>query len=55
MSSKLYLCNDYLHVSDGKDLFTSYIDHKKLCTRNKTFILSNVLHIPHITKPLLFV
>jgi len=55
MSSKLYLCNDYLHVGDGKDLFISHIDHTKLCTPNKTFTLSNVLHMPHITKPLLFV
>ena len=55
MSSKLYLDNNHLHVGNGKDLFISHTGHTKLCTPNWTFTLSNVLHMPHITKLLLFV
>ena len=50
-----YLDNDNLHVGDGKDLFISHIGHTMLCSHKRTFTLSNVLHIPHITKPLLSV
>ena len=50
-----YLDNDHLHVGGGKGLSISNIDHTKIHTPYRTFTLSNVLHVPHITKPLLFV
>jgi hypothetical protein len=52
---KPYLGNDHLHVSDGKGLSISNIEHTKIHTPHRTFTLSNVLHVPHITKPLLSV
>jgi len=54
-SSEPYLGSDQLHVGDGKGLVISYIAQSKLYTPKHTFILSNVVHIPHIKKPLLFV
>ena len=50
-----YLGNDYLHVGDGKGLSISHIGHTTLHSPKRTFTLSNVLHVPHITKPLLSV
>jgi len=50
-----YLGNDYLHVGDGKGLDISHIGHTKLHSPKRMFTLSNVLHVPHITKPLLSV
>ena len=50
-----YLGNDHLHVGDGKGLSISHIEHTMLHSPTRTFTLSNVLHIPHITKPLLSV
>jgi len=50
-----YLGNDYLHVGDGKGLNISHIGHTKLHSPKRMFTLSNVLHVPHITKLLLFV
>jgi histone deacetylase 1/2 len=50
-----YLGNNYLHVGDGKGLDISHIGHTKLHSPKCMFTLSNVLHVPHITKPLLFV
>ena len=51
----LYLGNDYLHVGNSKGLDISHIGHIKLHSAKCMFILSNVLHVPHITKPLLSV
>jgi hypothetical protein len=46
---------DHLHVGDDNGFFISDIRHITLHTPKHTFILSNVLHVPHITKPLLYV
>ena len=48
-------CNDHLHVGDGKGHSISHIGHTMLRSPKCTFTLSNVLHVPHITKPLLHV
>ena len=53
--SEPYLGNDHLHIGDGKRLFISNIDHTKIHTQHHIFTLSNVLHVSHITKPLLSV
>ena len=53
--SEPYLGSDQLHVGDGKGLVISHISQSKLYTPKRTFILSNVLHVPHIKKPLLSV
>jgi hypothetical protein len=53
--SELYFSNDHLHVGDGKSLSISNIGYIMLHTPKHTFTLSNVLHVPHITKPLFFV
>jgi histone deacetylase 1/2 len=50
-----YLGNDYLHVGDGKGLDISHIGHTILHSPKRMFTLSNVLFVPHITKPLLSV
>ena len=50
-----YLGNNNLHVGDGKGLSISHIGHTKIHTPYHTFTLANVLHVPHITKSLLFV
>jgi hypothetical protein len=50
-----YLGNDHLHVGDGKDLSIYHIGDTMLHSSKRTFTLSNVLHVPHITKPLLSV
>ena len=48
-----YLGNDYLHIGDGKGLDISHIGHTTLHSPKCIFTLSNVLHVPHITKQLL--
>jgi len=48
-----YLGNDHLHVGDGKSLDISHIGHTTLRSPKHIFTLSNVLHVLHITKPLL--
>jgi hypothetical protein len=48
-----YLGNYHLHVGDGKGLAISYIGHTMLPFPKHIFKLSNVLYVPHITKPLL--
>jgi hypothetical protein len=53
-SSEPYLGNDHLHVSDGKGLFILNIAHSKICSPKHTFTLSNILHVPAIKKPLLY-
>ena len=53
--SELYFGNDHLHVGNGKSLSISNIGYIMLHTPKHIFTLSNVLHVPHITKPLLFV
>jgi len=53
--SELYFGNDHLHIGNGKSLSISNIGYIMLHTPKHTFTLSNVLHVPHITKPLLFV
>ena len=40
--SELYLGNDHLHISDGKRLPISNINHTKIPTPYCTFTLSNV-------------
>jgi hypothetical protein len=54
-SSEPYTGTDQLHVGDGKGLVISHIAHSKIYAPKRTFTLSNILHIPHITKPLLSV
>ena len=48
-----YLGNDHLHVNDDKGISITNIRHTSLYTPKHTFTLFNVLHVPHITKPLL--
>jgi len=54
-TSEPYNGNDNLHVGDGKGLPISHVGHTKLYTPHRSFTLSNVLHVPAITKPLLSV
>jgi histone deacetylase 1/2 len=54
-ASEPYNGNDNLHVGDGKGLSISHIGHTKLYNPHRSFTLSNVLHVPAITKPLLSV
>jgi len=54
-ASEPYLGNDNLHVGDGKGLPISHLGHTKIYTPHHSFTLSNVLHVPAITKPLLSV
>jgi hypothetical protein len=54
-ASEPYLGNNNLHVGDGKGLPISHISHTKIYTPHRSFTLSNVLHVPAITKPLLSV
>jgi histone deacetylase 1/2 len=54
-ASEPYLDNDNLHVGDVKRLSISHIGHTKLYTPHHSFTLSNVLHVPAITKSLLSV
>jgi hypothetical protein len=49
-SSEPYLGSDQLHVGNGKGFVISHIAYSKLYTPKCTFILSNVLHVPHIKK-----
>jgi len=55
INSPSYLGNKYLHVGDDKSFFISHIGHTMLRSLKHIFTLSNVLHVPHITKPLLSV
>jgi len=54
-SSEPYTGTDQLHVGDGKGLTISHIAHSKIHAPKRTFTLSNILHVPHIKKPLLSV
>ena len=54
-NSAPYLGNDHLHVGDGKGLSISHIGHTMLRSPKRTFTLSNILYVPHFTKPLLSV
>ena len=53
--SSPYLVNDHLYVGDGNDISISNIGYTMLRSPKHTFTLSNVLRVPHITKPLLSV
>jgi hypothetical protein len=48
-----YTGPDQLHIGDGKGLDILYIGFGYLKTPSDTLILSNVLHVPSIAKPLL--
>ncbi|KAJ6969913.1 hypothetical protein NC653_034466 [Populus alba x Populus x berolinensis] len=50
-----YLGNDFLHVGDGEALDISHVGHTTLYSPKRLFTLTNVLRVPHITKPLLSV
>jgi hypothetical protein len=52
-SLKPYTGTDQLHVGDDKGLAISHIAHSKIHAPKRTFTLSNILHVPHIKKPLL--
>jgi hypothetical protein len=52
-SLKPYTGTDQLHVGDDKGLAISHIAHSKIHAPKRTFTLSNILHLPHIKKPLL--
>jgi histone deacetylase 1/2 len=54
-ASEPYLGNDNLHVGDGEGLPISHLGHTKIYTPHRSFTLSNVFHVPAITKPLLSV
>ena len=53
--STTYLGNDHLYIGDGKGLDISHIGHTMLHSPKYIFTLSNIFHVPHITKPLLSV
>jgi len=55
IDSAPYLGNDHLHVGDSKGLDISYIGYTTLHSPKHIFTLSNVLHVPYITKLLLSV
>jgi hypothetical protein len=55
IDSASYPRNDYFHVGDGKSLAISHIVHTTLHFPKHIFKLSNVLHVSHITKSLLFI
>jgi len=44
-----------LTCDNGKGLSIFYIEHIMLCSPKRTFTLSNILYVPHITKPFLSV
>ena len=46
---------DQFDVRDGKGLAVFHITHSKIHAPKCTFTLSNILHVPYIKKPLLFV
>jgi len=50
-----YLGNDQLHVGDRKGLVISNTAYNLLHTPKRVFTLSNILHVPHIKKKLLYV
>ena len=50
-----YLGIGQLHVGDGKGLSISNVAHSIIRTPKHTFTVSNILHLSHIKKPLLFV
>lgn len=50
-----YHGNDSLHVGDGNPLPIFHIGSSKLFSPNKTFDLTNILHVPQIQKNLLSV
>lgn len=54
-NSEAYYGNNSLHVGDGNPLPIFHIGSSKLFSPNKTFNLSNVLHVPEIKKNLLSV
>lgn len=53
--SRTYQGNDNLHVGDGKGFPILHIGSSRIFSPNKTFQLTNILHVPHITKQLLSV
>jgi hypothetical protein len=53
--SEPYMDTNQLHVGDGKWLSISSVAHSIICISKHTLTLSNILHVPHIKKPLLFV
>jgi hypothetical protein len=55
IESAPYLGNGHLHVCGSKGLSISNIGYTMLHYAKHTFTLSNIFHVPHITKPLLFV
>jgi hypothetical protein len=50
-----FLGNDQLHVGDRKGFVVSNTTRNILHTPKQVFTLSNILHVPHIKKILLFV
>jgi histone deacetylase 1/2 len=54
-NSAPYLGNDHLHVGNNNGVSISHIGHSMLRSPKHTFTYSNILHVPHITKPLLSV
>lgn len=53
--SRTYQGNDNLHVGDGKGFPILHIGSSRIFSPHKTFKLSEILHVPHITKQLLSV
>jgi hypothetical protein len=48
-----YTDPDQLHVGDGKGLAIIHTGYASLFTNSTPLVLNNVLHVPHISKPLL--
>ncbi|KAM0012969.1 putative RNA-directed DNA polymerase [Helianthus debilis subsp. tardiflorus] len=53
--SEVYQGNDSLHVGDGNPLPIFHIGSSKFYSPNKTFNLSNILHVPNLKQNLLSV
>lgn len=50
-----HLVTDQLHVGNGKGLPISHTGSTSITTPTSSFQLSNILHVPSISKPLLSV
>jgi hypothetical protein len=45
--------SELLRVDDGKDLDITYIDNASLSTESSSLLLTNMLHVSSISKPLI--
>ena len=53
--STVYTSPDQLYVGNGQGLSVSSIGSSQLFLKSKQILLNNILHVPHITKNILFI